>query len=57
MEILGKYKQSSRIYEGEILMDVWMYCPWCGVRQWFKHDRDNIYKCTGHCGEELEMKK
>lgn len=56
MEQARKITQSSRVYVGSILMDVWMYCPWCGVRQWFKHKEGNNYTCTGTCKKDLEVK-
>ena len=33
--------------------DKWMWCPRCGVRQWFKWVLDNTWKCA-HCEEELD---
>lgn len=57
MEQLANLMEKSRNYVGEVLMDVWMYCPWCGVRQWFKHKEGNTYTCTGTCKRDLELKK
>lgn len=55
MEINSKMSASSRNYVGKVLMDIWMYCPWCGVREWFTHREDKIYTCS-HCKNELELK-
>lgn len=56
MERLDNFTANSRNYVGEVLMDIWMYCPWCGVRQWFKYKEGNTYTCTGSCKKDLEVK-
>jgi hypothetical protein len=56
METISNLWQKDKVYEGDVLMDVWMYCPNCGVRQWFKYKEGNIYVCTGTCKKELEVK-
>jgi uncharacterized protein (DUF983 family) len=53
---LANFTEHTRNYVGQVLMDVWMYCPWCGVRQWFNYKDGNIYTCA-HCKKELELKK
>jgi acetyl-CoA carboxylase beta subunit len=35
-------------------MDTWMWCPFCGVRQWFNWVKENTYTCS-HCKHDIEV--
>ena len=34
-------------------MDIWAWCPWCQVREWFVYVSGNRYRCN-HCQNERE---
>jgi hypothetical protein len=55
MAVSGNISTNSGNYGSKVNMDIWTWCAWCGVREWFKHVYDNKYRCA-HCKNELEIK-
>jgi uncharacterized protein (DUF983 family) len=51
MEISNNISENST---NMVNMDIWCWCPWCGVRQWFNHLYENKYRCK-HCRKDLEI--
>lgn len=52
MKVLGNISANSG---KPVNMDLWFWCPWCQVREWFSYVQDKKYRC-GHCSNELEIR-